>query len=327
MNRRRWVEPHKRVLGQFRALTPTNVLVVLAVSLWLNFVLVTLHVSSRHRRIIADGKNNFLDGGSVRGRLERSLDRSPAGGDDGESPASSGLHRPPKPDHRVGDGGGGTGYDPKKCARMVNGHCDDEDGGAWRYRDGTDRCTYVEDSPVSNNAPQDWMAVQKLPEVFPDVRSVMDFGGGPGTYLTGLRNGGVATLVTVEPHPLGDCLFANVTQDPTDWVNAPLSELPSGAFDLVMTIEVLEHIPVAHHEHVVLALAQATTAWLLFSAAQPGQGGEGHVGPSMKTREQWTEEIQRWTENRLIVDEVKTALFHAGLSGLLLRNSVIFRKV
>jgi hypothetical protein len=46
---------------------------------------------------------------------------------------------------------------------MVNGHCDDEDGGEWRYRDGNDECTYVEGSPTSNNAPKDWNAVMKLP--------------------------------------------------------------------------------------------------------------------------------------------------------------------
>ncbi len=101
----------------------------------------------------------------------------------------------------------------------------------------------------------------------------MDFGGGPGTYLTSLRNLGVRTLVMVEPHPLGGCLFANVTQDDTDWVNAPLSSLPSERYDLVMTIEVLGSIPAVHHEHVVLALAQGTTKWLLFSATVVPDGG------------------------------------------------------
>ncbi len=94
----------------------------------------------------------------------------------------------------------------------------------------------------------------------------MDFGGGPGTYLTSLQNSGLRMLVTVEPHPIGGCLFANVTQDDTDWVNAPLSSLPSKRYDLVMMIKVLGSIPAVHHEHVILALAQATTKCLLFSA-------------------------------------------------------------
>ena len=92
---------------------------------------------------------------------------------------------------------------------MVQGHCDDEEGGAWRYRNGeNDECTYAEDSPESNNAPKDQKAADKLPRVFPGVESVVDYGGGPGTYLTALRNAGASRLVTVEPHPLGDCLFA-----------------------------------------------------------------------------------------------------------------------
>lgn len=336
MNRRRGGgEPHHKRVGR---ITPANVLIVLVASLSLNFVLIALHVFGHHASSIAVGPD-----GSLRGLPERSLDNRSAaaggGGDGGESSASSsGGGSPPRlpkaaDDQRAavnGDGGGTTGnYDPRKCIRMVKGHCDDEEGGAWRYRNGeNDECTYVEVSPESNNAPKDWKAMDKLPRVFPDVKSVMDYGGGPGTYLTALRNAGASRLVTVEPHPLGDCLFANITQDTTDWVNAPLSDLPSeGTFDLAMTIEVLEHIPSVHHEHVILALARATKSWLLFSAARPGQGGEGHVGPSMKTRETWIEDIVRWTDGRLVVDEEKTALFHEGLSSILLDNSVIFRKV
>jgi hypothetical protein len=217
-------------------------------------------------------------------------------------------------------------YDPKKCTNMVNGHCDDEEGGAWKYRDINGQCTYVEDSNGNNNAPQDWNAVQVLPKLFPNVQSVADFGGGPGTYLSGFRNKGVPNLVTIEPHPFDDCLFANLTQDMTDWSNTPLIQLPSNKFDLVMTIEVLEHIPVGYHEHIVKALAQATKEYVLFSAAHPGQDGEGHAGPSMKTRGQWTEEILRWTENNLILDDVLTKLFHEDVGDMLKTNSMIFRK-
>ena len=93
-----------------------------------------------------------------------------------------------------------------------------------------------------------------------------------------------------------------------------------------MTIEVLEHIPVTYHEHIVKALAQATKEYLLFSAAHPGQDGEGHAGPSMKTREQWTEEILRWTDNSLFLDDVLTKQFHMDVGDMLKTNSMIFRK-
>ncbi len=147
----------------------------------------------------------------------------------------------------------------------------------------------------------------------------MDFGGGPGRYLTSLQNSGVKTLFTVKPHPLGGCLFVNVTQDDTDWVNAPLSSLPSERYDLVMTIKVLGSIPAAHHEHVVLALAQARTKWLLFLATMVLDGGG-----SKKTRQQWTEDIQRWTDNQLVVDKSKTKMFCKGLGPILQERSIIF---
>ncbi len=75
-----------------------------------------------------------------------------------------------------------------------------------------------------------------------------------GEFLTGLRNNGVCSLVTVEPVPLESCLFAGKVQDSTDWINTHLSQLPSKKFDLVMTIEAAEHIPVGFHQHHIQAL-------------------------------------------------------------------------
>lgn len=214
-------------------------------------------------------------------------------------------------------------YDPRHCSNLVGGHCDDEDGGAWTYRIGSE-CTYAERSPLENNAPMDRGVVPGLPNIFPDIQSVMDFGGGVGVYLTGFRNKGINSLVTVEPVPLGSCLFAGIAQDSSDWMNTPLSKLPSGEFDLVMTIEAAEHIPVRFHPHLIQALAQATSQWLLFSAARPEQPGEGHVGPSMKMRKQWVHEIESLTSLR--VDVMKTQQLHDIAGQLLRMNGVIFRK-
>jgi hypothetical protein len=172
-------------------------------------------------------------------------------------------------------------YDPRNCSKLVNGHCDDEDGGAWTYRNGLE-CNYGEETPLINNAPSDRGAVSALSGIFPDVQSVMDFGGGVGAYLTGFRKNGVRSLVTVEPVPLESYPFAGIVQDSTDWINTPSSQLPSKKYDLVMTIEAAEHIPVGFHQHLI-ALAQVTSEWFLFSAAHAGHPGEGHIGPSMKT--------------------------------------------
>ena len=233
-------------------------------------------------------------------------------------------------------------YDPTKCKHMINGHCDDANvGGAWMYRDSNGNCLYTENNDGTNNAPQSYHAVTKLRTIFPNVTSVADYGGGPGTFLVGfLRNNKISTsgealpspsrpirLVTIEPYPLNECLFSNVLQDTTDWINTPLSQLPNEQYDLVMTIEVLEHIPSVYHEHIIRALSQATTTYLLFSAAQPGQVGQGHIPSSMKTRSQWINDIEHWSNNHLLEDHELTSRFHIGLGELMQRNSIIFRKV
>jgi hypothetical protein len=128
----------------------------------------------------------------------------------------------------------------------------------------------------------------------------------------------------VEPQSLGKCLWSGLTQETTDWINTPLDKLPKNQYDLVMTVEVVEHIPVGYHKHLIQAFAQATNKWLYFSAAHPNQPGEGHVGPSMKRRAKWIEDVQNWTTLR--VDQKTSHLIYAKSGGLLRTNSVIFRK-
>jgi hypothetical protein len=214
-------------------------------------------------------------------------------------------------------------YDPLKCNDMHNGHCRDEEGGAWSYRKADGTCTHSE-----QRVPKDPTAAKALPSIFPDVRDgVLDFGGGVGAYMTSFRDAGVKDLVVIEPHALGDCLFRGLTQQTTDLVNTPLDELPKLQYDLVMTIEVCEHLPVDYHPHIIGALTQASRKYLLFSAAHPGQPGEGHVGPSMKWRDEWIKEISEQTDGEWELDQKKTdALWKASMFRLLKDNAFIMKK-
>lgn len=59
-------------------------------------------------------------------------------------------------------------------------------------------------------------------------------------------------------------------------------------FDLVYSIEVAEHIPLARHDDVAAFFAVAAApvgAKLIFSAASPNQKGFGHIGG--RTSESW----------------------------------------
>merc|ERR1719198_43971 len=176
-------------------------------------------------------------------------------------------------------------YDPKDCeGHMVGGHCQNENGGAWSYRNEDGKCAQSE-----TTVPHDPLMVEMLATEFPEVKSVIDFGGGPGAYLTSFRDHLKLTdLVTIEPHPLGECLFHGLKQDTTNVIQTPIEELKQkfSNVDLAMTLEVAEHIPVQYHSHLIDFLTAIASKWVVFSAAHPGQDGEGHIGPSMKTATQ-----------------------------------------
>lgn len=117
-------------------------------------------------------------------------------------------------------------YDPKNCQNMMNGHCQDQGGGAWSYRKPDGTCAHTE-----ADAPRDRGAIASLHGIFPNVTSVLDFGGGLGPYLIAFR-GHAHQLVTMEPHDLEGCIFQGVTHDPTDLANTPLDRLPTNEYDL-----------------------------------------------------------------------------------------------
>lgn len=60
-------------------------------------------------------------------------------------------------------------------------------------------------------------------------------------------------------------------------------------FDLVLSIEVAEHVDRAHHERVFDFLAARAGRWVVFSGARPGQGGHGHIAERPET--EWREEF------------------------------------
>ena len=148
-----------------------------------------------------------------------------------------------------------------------------------------------------------------------------------GAYMTSFRDAGVTNLAVLEPHDLEGCLFKGLKQIKLDLVNRPLERLPDKVYSLVMTTEVCEHIPVQYHRHVIIALTKMSSAYLLFSAAHPGQAGEGHVGPSMKIRDQWISDIETTTSGEWELDKEKTDAFHqACVDNMLRQNSFIMRR-
>lgn len=107
-------------------------------------------------------------------------------------------------------------------------------------------------------------------------RSIVDFGCGVGTWLRAAGELGVDDVLGLD----GEYVDRRLLQipagrfRPTDLAR-PVPRL-GRRFDLAMSLEVAEHLPAARADGFVADVASAADV-VLFSAAIPGQGGNGHV--------------------------------------------------
>ncbi|MBM3491843.1 MAG: class I SAM-dependent methyltransferase [Alphaproteobacteria bacterium] len=112
------------------------------------------------------------------------------------------------------------------------------------------------------------------------IRSAVDVGCGVGTWLSVLREAGVADIQGVD----GPWVDQNLLTIPRESflqldLGSSLVRLPR-RFDLALSLEVAEHLPAERADEFVCSLARLSDC-VLFSAAIPFQGGLSHVN------EQW----------------------------------------
>jgi SAM-dependent methyltransferase len=109
--------------------------------------------------------------------------------------------------------------------------------------------------------------------------SVADVGCGLGDWLAAFQRLGVDEVLGLD----GDYVDRSQLRIPADRFRAADLSEPfglGGRFDLVICLEVGEHLPANRSADLVATLTDAAPA-VLFSAAIPGQGGVGHIN------EQW----------------------------------------
>lgn len=126
-----------------------------------------------------------------------------------------------------------------------------------------------------------------LPEVFKLIGgagSYLDVGCGPGDWMQVAYKWGCSPILGYDVRT-------------TDGVRVPpraiyeikdvleRKTLPPQQFDLVVCVEVAEHIPPEKSQRLVAYLVRAAKSYILFSSAPPGQGPVG-PGPNLHCNEQ-----------------------------------------
>jgi len=165
---------------------------------------------------------------------------------------------------------------------------------------------------------------------FGKPKTMIDYGSGDGWWSHSFKQIGSETCFAVEldeiakEHTPEDVYF--LQHD----LREPLTDLLR-PFDLVMCLEVAEHIPKhAAHNALLQTLAKSTGNVLIFSAAQPGQPGTGHI--NLQPVGYWIEAIEKWPYIKFSQERTGAAraaferIVPKGLE-FLPRNLLVFAKV
>lgn len=150
------------------------------------------------------------------------------------------------------------------------------------------------------------------------VKKVIDVGCGPGNYVEALRQQGIEALgVDIDPRcaAIPNCHVEDVTQ-----------KVPQFTAPAVLSLEVGEHIPEEKADAYLRYIVLCNPDTIIFSAAQPGQGGEGHV--NCQTKRYWCDKIECLGYS---LDLRKTSDFLAYMKdgchlGWLTQNVMVFKK-
>lgn len=126
--------------------------------------------------------------------------------------------------------------------------------------------------------------------LFPGTRSVCDVGCGSGGYLAEFQRRGMRVMgCEYSPRARRWAASLGVTAHPFHLPNTS-GPLPGAPYDLVMSIEVAEHVPEPLADDFAGYLA-AQGETIVLTAAQPGQGGTGHINEQPKSY--WIEKLER----------------------------------
>ena len=128
-------------------------------------------------------------------------------------------------------------------------------------------------SMALQNAPK---VVTAIREMFPEAKSVIDVGCGSGAFAAEFQRRGLQAIgLEHSAHGVKLAREQGVDCRPFDVARKAAEQIRETA-DLVYSFEVAEHVPAALADHFVAFMTQLGPL-VVFAAAQPNQGGIGHI--------------------------------------------------
>lgn len=147
-------------------------------------------------------------------------------------------------------------------------------------------------------------------------QTALDIGCGPGIYVSAMREHGIAATgididsrVKDKPHLRCESLFD--IQDSSE---------------VVICLEVAEHIDEKYANSVAASIAQSVKkdGVLIWSAAQPGQGGTGHI--NCQSKDYWLERLSSYglKRNKILEGQLIDYILSGYHMGWFPRNAMVF---
>ncbi|MES2937414.1 MAG: methyltransferase domain-containing protein [Pseudomonadota bacterium] len=175
----------------------------------------------------------------------------------------------------------------------------------WEWLVYNPLATYSFRRAALRNAPG---VVRTLRAAFPQAHRVVDVGCASGIYVKEMNDRGLQAIgVEYSPKLRARAAAQGLAAYPFDL--ARQTPHPPGApFDLALSLEVAEHVP-GQFADAFAGYFRGLSDTVVFTAAQPGQGGPGHVNE--QPRAYW---IDKFAAAGFALDEERT---HAVREGLL----------
>jgi SAM-dependent methyltransferase len=167
--------------------------------------------------------------------------------------------------------------------------------------------------------------IASIRETFPSAAMLADVGCGTGAYAAAGRSAGLV-VVGYERSRVGRAIAhaQRVRAKPFDLTDqATLDAI--GSFDLAYSLEVAEHLPPELGERLV-ALLLTTAPTVVFTAAHPGQGGQGHVNE--QAAGYWIERFAAHGGTHMpdVTAALRDRFEQAGMESYLIENVLVFRR-